>query len=352
MVLSVLLLLCKERPYGPAPLGWRGLFSTVRWAQLFRRPRRREFTSLSVEGVTKKYDDLVAVREVSFELGASECVICIGANGAGKSTLLGMLSGAILPTSGRLCVGGKEVGSRESGAMGMKEYQANVSVVFQENALVPLLTAREHIELLTEMNGGESAVEHYSGALKMGDFLDTAAGDLSGGSKRKLCLAMGLVKKPALLVLDEPTAGVDVEARQMLWRAVGELENLASFINVHSVEEAEAVASRLLVLKKGEVAFMGTPVELRHEFECGYELTLLDGAEGVKETLSVVQGVIPEAKRHKEHECGICLPADLRVADALDALGERRYQLQLDSLEMTITKLIEDEEAECGVRAG
>jgi ABC-type multidrug transport system ATPase subunit len=340
-VICALFNMCVGRPFGLAPLGWRRIFSKRHWRALFVSPKRTDFTGLRTDSLTKCYGELKAVDDMTFSVEGGECVICIGANGAGKTTLLEMLCGAREPTSGTVTACGSDV------FLEPRPFHAVASIVFQDNALHPQLTAREHLEHFRKMNArDDDVVSYYSSVFHMGEFLDTFGANLSGGSKRKLCIALALVKNPQILVLDEPTAGVDVEARQNIWRALAGLTGLASFINAHSVEEAEAFASKLLVMKKGQKEFMGSPAELRAEFKCGYEVTLLGENPDAQSALALVQSVVPEAEINPEHENTLMLPADLRMSDALAALGDAHYIVHLESLETTITKLIEDEEAE------
>jgi ABC-type multidrug transport system ATPase subunit len=181
---------------------------------------------------------------------------------------------------------------------------------------------------------------------KMRDFIDNFSENLSGGSKRKLCLAVALAKNPQMLVCDEPCAGIDVEARQMIWRTISAYPEMTAFINVHSIDEAESMTSRILVMSQGRAKFLGTPAEMREEFKCGYEIAILDESAPMDEILSRVKQVVPEARVDADHERTLMLPADLRVGAALEALGDVEYTLHLDSMEITIRKMIEDDEAQ------
>jgi ABC-type multidrug transport system ATPase subunit len=127
---------------------------------------------------------------------------------------------------------------------------------------------------------------------------------------------------------------------------------MTGFISVHSVEEAESVCSRMLVLKKGKTAFIGTAAELRNEYKCGYRLTFLGENVEMDRILEVVQTVIPEASAREDFSNMLVLPVDLKVADVLEVLeakkselGIGRYTVQIEGLEETMRKIIEDEEA-------
>jgi ABC-type multidrug transport system ATPase subunit len=181
---------------------------------------------------------------------------------------------------------------------------------------------------------------------KMRDFIHNFSDNLSGGSKRKLCLAIALAKNPIVLLCDEPCAGIDVEARQMIWRAISSYTDMTAFINVHSIDEAESMTSRILVMSQGRVKFLGTPAEMREEFKCGYRVAILDDSASMDEIISRVRNVVPEVRVDNEHERTLLLPADLRVGAALEVIGDVKYIVHLDSMEITIRKMIEDDEVQ------
>jgi ABC-type multidrug transport system ATPase subunit len=346
LILCVLFNLCIPRPFGVAPIGWRRLLHPSSWKL---RPRRREadsFTGVTVESITKKYDTgTLAVSDVSIAVEPGECLLCVGANGAGKSTLLEMLCGCRQPTSGAITACNSNIFEDA------QAYHRTLGVVFQDNALIPQYTAREHIELCARLQGHTeetiaAMLDLFISMFKMRDFIDNASENLSGGSKRKLCLAMALAKDPQVLVCDEPCAGIDVEARQIIWRAISAYPEMTSFINVHSIDEAESMTSRVLVMSQGRVKFMGSPAQMRDEFQCGYEVAIL--GEGPKNDIYPIVGrvnqAVPEVRISPDRPNVLLLPADLRVLAALEAIGDVQYLVHLDSLEITIRKMIEDDE--------
>jgi ABC-type multidrug transport system ATPase subunit len=343
-VLCLILNFCKAPPFGLPPIGWSRLFKLAAWRALFKRSELVEFTRVDIENVTKVYNKkITAVSDVSFSIEKGECILCVGANGAGKSTLLEMLSGAREPTEGTVSACGSDI------FVDTRSYHTVLSIVFQDNSLIPTYTAREHIEFFARLNGKGDAeikdlVHLFASMFKMKPFLDNTSENLSGGSKRKLCLAIALVKDPQVLVCDEPCAGIDVEARQTIWRAISSYPQMTSFINVHSIDEAESMTSRILVMSQGKVRFLGSPAEMREAFECGYEIAVLDETP-MEQILANVAEVVPEVKLSPDHDRTLMLPADLRVGAALQAMGDANYVVQLDSIEITIRKMIEDDEA-------
>jgi ABC-type multidrug transport system ATPase subunit len=346
LIICILFNMCNPRPFGLPPIGWRRLFKVSAWKSLFKRTSYVEFVSVDVENVRKVYDKkIVAVDHIDLSIQQSECILCVGANGAGKSTLLEMLCGAREPTSGTITACGSNI------FVETRAYHAILSIVFQDNALIPNYTTREHITLFNRLNGKteieiQQSIDKFVSLFKMRDFIDNFSDNLSGGSKRKLCIAIALLKNPQVLVCDEPCAGIDVEARQMIWRAISSYSDMTSFINVHSIDEAESMTSRILVMSQGRAKFLGTPAEMREEFKCGYEVAILDESVSMEDILTRVREIVPEVRVEIEHERTLLLPADLRVGAALEAIGEVNYIVHLDSMEITIRKMIEDDEAQ------
>jgi ABC-type multidrug transport system ATPase subunit len=351
LFICILFNLCNPRPFGLAPIGWSHLFDGSAWKRYFKRTSYEEFKSVDVEGVGKIYDGkIVAVDHIDLSIKEGECILCVGANGAGKSTLLEMLCGAREPTSGTITACGSNI------FVDTHAYHAILSIVFQDNALIPTYTAREHIALFARLCGRTEAqvnesIDGFNSMFKMRDFINNSSENLSGGSKRKLCLAIALVKNPLVLICDEPCAGIDVEARQMIWRAISSYSEMTAFINVHSIDEAESMTSRILVMSQGRAKFLGTPAAMRDEFKCGYQVAILDDSLEMEEIVFRVRDVVPEVRLDAEHERTLLLPADLRVGGALEAIGDVKYIVHLDSMEITIRKMIEDDEAQNPINA-
>ncbi len=201
-------------------------------------------TVLTVAGVGKRYGDREALRGVSFSAVAGERLAVIGPNGAGKTTLLQILAGSL----------GSDGGEVKAPRLGW---------VPQAAALYSKLTVRENLELFARLErAGEGAVERM---LELtGLPADDQAGRLSGGSRQRLNIAVGLLGDPPLLLLDEPSAALDPRQRERLWTFITGLEATVLY-TTHDVAEAERYADRVLVLADGELLFTGTPDALRAE---------------------------------------------------------------------------------------
>ena len=204
--------------------------------------------ALTAEGVTKRYGSRLALRDVSFAAGQGELVAVIGPNGAGKTTLLQILAGALPPTSGRVSLRPEDVGW-----------------VPQQPALYRKLSVQENLKLFARLEKApHDAVERMLEQTGLRDRAGDEVGRLSGGNQQRLNIAIGLLRSPAALLLDEPSAALDPRQRERLWGFIGGLasEGTAVVYSTHDVGEAERYADRVLVLADGELLFTGTPTEL------------------------------------------------------------------------------------------
>jgi len=206
--------------------------------------------ALRADGVSKRYGDRAALRDVSFTAGRGELVAIIGPNGAGKTTLLQIVAGALAPNSGAVSLAPAQVGW-----------------VPQQPALYAKLSVAENLRLfarLEKVPDVEASVarmlEQTGLAARAGD----EVGRLSGGNQQRVNIAIGLLRSPAALLLDEPSASLDPRQRERLWEFIGGLaaEGTAVVYSTHDVGEAERYADRVLVLADGELLFTGTPAEL------------------------------------------------------------------------------------------
>jgi ABC-2 type transport system ATP-binding protein len=208
---------------------------------------------LSAEGVSKRYGDRDALRSVSFELAPGELVAVIGPNGAGKTTLLSILAGIQAPTAGSI--------SRPAGEVGWVPQQA---------AVYSKLTVAENLRLfarLEKVPDPEAAVRDMLEQTDLRERADDELGQLSGGNRQRVNIAVGLLADPPVLLLDEPSSSLDPRQRERLWSFVGGLAERGTSVlfSTHNVTEADRHADRLLVLADGELLFTGTPEGLASE---------------------------------------------------------------------------------------
>jgi ABC-2 type transport system ATP-binding protein len=212
--------------------------------------------SISVNSVTKRYEgvrgNLNALQNVSLQIEEGEFFGLLGPNGAGKTTLISILAGLIRATDGSITVHGHDV---------QKDFAAArkaLGVVPQELVFDPFFSVRESLRIQSGYFGvknNDDWIDELLQSLGLTDKQDANMRQLSGGMKRRVLVAQALVHKPPVIVLDEPTAGVDVELRQTLWQFIAKLNKLGStvLLTTHYLEEAEALCSRLAMLKNGKV---------------------------------------------------------------------------------------------------
>ena len=209
-------------------------------------------SAISIQQLSKQYPNLTALDEVSFEVKQGEFFGLLGPNGAGKTTLISILAGLTRANSGSAHVMGFDVRS---------EYQRArraLGVVPQELSFDPFFTVRETLRWQSGYFGikqNDAWIDELLESLGLTDKSDTNMRALSGGMKRRVLVAQALVHRPQVIILDEPTAGVDVELRQSLWAFISRLhrEGHTIILTTHYLEEAEQLCERIAILKKGEL---------------------------------------------------------------------------------------------------
>ncbi|MFV0434517.1 MAG: ABC transporter ATP-binding protein [Leucobacter sp.] len=221
---------------------------------------------VTVERLTKRYRDVTAVDDVSFQVPAGSVFAFLGTNGAGKSTTINCLTTVLTPTSGTLTVAGHDVASDGDAV------RSSIGVVFQESLLDNMLTVRENLAVrarpyLSTREAIRTRIADLSALVELDDFIDRRYGKLSGGQKRRADIARALVHDPRILFLDEPTTGLDPASRRVMWRTIHQLRErtgLTVFLTTHYMEETEE-AERVCIIERGRIIADGTPAELRAE---------------------------------------------------------------------------------------
>ena len=216
-------------------------------------------TAIAAEHVTKRFGGFEAVSDVSFEVPGGQFLAVLGPNGAGKTTTLEMLEGFSAPTSGTLRVLGTDP------HRGSRAWRARIGLVLQSTSLDPGLTVRDTLALFAGLYPDPRPVGEAIEIAGLAADASTKVGVLSGGQRRRVDLAIGIIGRPAVLFLDEPTTALDPEARRHTWTAV---ENLATsgttiVLTTHYIDEADHLAQRILVLADGRIAADTTPARLR-----------------------------------------------------------------------------------------
>ena len=218
-------------------------------------------SAISFKHLTKHYGSLVALNDVSLEIEEGEFFGLLGPNGAGKTTLISILAGLCRPTAGSVEVMGHDVQAD------FREARRLLGIVPQELVFDPFFTVRETLQFQSGYfgikNNGEwiDEILHHLG---LADKANKNMRALSGGMKRRVLVAQALVHRPPVIVLDEPTAGVDVELRQSLWKFISRLnqEGHTIVLTTHYLEEAQELCGRIAMLKKGQIVALDTTANL------------------------------------------------------------------------------------------
>ena len=224
--------------------------------------------AIAVESVEKRYGTFQALAGVSLEVAEGEFFALLGPNGAGKTTLISALAGLTRPNAGQLSVMGHDV------VTDYKAARRALGIVPQEIVFDPFFSVRETLRFQAGYFGIprstflDNWIDELLGKLSLTDKADQNMRQLSGGMKRRVLVAQALVHKPPVIVLDEPTAGVDVELRQTLWQFIRELNTAGNTIllTTHYLEEAQQLCSRIAMLKAGKIVAMDTTEHLLNAF--------------------------------------------------------------------------------------
>jgi ABC-2 type transport system ATP-binding protein len=244
---------------------------------------------IEIDGVTRRYGDLVAVRDVSVQIGTGQIVGLLGHNGAGKTTLMKMLTGFLEPTSGTLRVGGRDVVDER------QEAQRQIGYLPENAPLYPEMLVQDYLLMMAELRGvpsgkRERAVSIAAVRTGLGDHLVKPISTLSKGYRQRVGIAQAIVHEPKLLVLDEPTNGLDPVQIQSIRELIQRLGRQATIIlSTHIMQEVEAVCDRVLIMIGGSLV-EDAPLS-RLLSSNTVHLTLPADTESVRGTLAEVEGV-------------------------------------------------------------
>jgi ABC-2 type transport system ATP-binding protein len=210
-----------------------------------------------LESVNKHYGQVRALADFNFEVHAGELVALLGPNGAGKTTAIRLLLGLARPNSGKLTVFGGDPASTET--------HMRVGAMMQVGRVPETLRVREHVDLFSSYYPSPLPIAETLAIAGLEDLKDRKFGTLSGGQKQRVLFALAICGDPDLLFLDEPTVGLDVEARYLLWDEIRSLlrRGKTVVLTTHYLEEADALADRVAVINKGRIIAQGAPAEIK-----------------------------------------------------------------------------------------
>src|SRR5215471_9048283 len=272
-----------------------------------------------LDGVSKNYGDVRALCGVNFHVRAGEVVALLGPNGAGKTTAVKLLLGLLQPNSGKVRVFGGDPTNPEN--------RMRTGAMLQVGRVPETLRVREHIDLFASYYLDPMPAPQVLAASGLQQLGDRKFGELSGGQRQRVLFALALCGNPDLLFLDEPTVGLDVEARRMLWDEIRQLVRRGKtvLLTTHYMDEADALADRVVVINKGSVVRQGTPSEIKAK-TAGRRIRCITRLE--LETVLGIPGVIAVRRDREAYE--------IQVSQAEPVLRELlRVDTHLSGVEVT-----------------
>lgn len=281
-----------------------------------------------VEHLTKKFGDFTADDDLTFTVEQGEIFGILGPNGAGKSTLIRMLNTLLPPTSGRAIVMGHDVVSRTA------QVRREIGVIPQANTVDADLTALESLDLYARFYGMPRRERHERArellqAVGLWDWRDKIAGTYSGGMRRRLEIARGLIHRPRLFFLDEPTTGLDPQSRRVIWELLEALRaqgGLTILLCTHYMDEADRLCDRLAIIDHGKIVALGTPRELKASVP-GQDILTVEFLRDVDDELLAALKELPEvreAAREEAHTARLMLAADVVPLEGITGISHAR----------------------------
>lgn len=275
--------------------------------------------AIETRGLGKRFGDLAAVDGVDLTIERGELFALLGPNGAGKTTTIKMLCCLLRPTSGTARVLGHDV---QAEPLSVKQV---VDISPQETAIAEHLNAWENLELMA----GLYAVERTTTRRKAGELLEMVGlverasekvKKYSGGMKRRLSIAMALVSDPEVLILDEPTLGLDAQSRRAIWSHIEDLKGTKTILHTtHYLEEADALADRIAIIDEGKIIASGTPAELKRSISDG-QVVSVEAAGLTQESVAALSEISTDVRRTNG---GLEIKGDLHLYDIVDVLRPR-----------------------------
>ena len=247
---------------------------------------------IEISNLSKSYDKLKAVDDLSFAVKKGQLFAFLGENGAGKSTTISIMCGTLKKDQGKIVINGLSLDTD------LEKISAQIGVVFQNSVLDGVLSVKDNLYLRASLYGivGVQAKERVKYLAKVLDFEDLL--NKTGGQRRRIDVARALIHNPKILILDEPTTGLDPHTRRTLWSVIENLrkkEKITVFLTTHYMEET-ADADYVVILEKGKISAEGTPLELKNKYT-GDFVTVYHASESKIKKLGLKYEVLPDAIR-------------------------------------------------------
>jgi ABC-2 type transport system ATP-binding protein len=282
--------------------------------------------AIETQRLTKRFGEFTAVDNLDFEVQVGSVVALLGPNGAGKTTTVRMLATLLRPDSGSARVAGHDVVSEAS------RVRELIALTGQFAALDKNLTARENLILMARLRDRSNAVakqiaDQLIDRLDIGEFRDRLVKNLSGGERRRVDLAAGLIDRPYVLVLDEPTAGLDPRSRQVVWSTIRELvaDGVTLLLTTQYLEEADALADRVVLIDHGRSVAAGTPAQLKAQVGQQRVDVIAADTSAYEELISLLENQFEISLLSEQRTISIAAPDEVgdlaRVAAVIEASG-------------------------------
>ena len=307
--------------------------------------------SMKVRGLRKNFGDKTAVDGLDLDMFKGQIFALLGHNGAGKTTTISMLTGMLAPTAGEMTVDNLDFRTD------MTQIRKTLGVCPQHDILFKTLTVEEHLYLFCKFKGitnKSEVAELINAKLEDVDLLEkrtTKAGNLSGGQKRKLSLAIALIGGSTIVMLDEPTSGMDLTARRRMWDMLKrEKRGRIIILTTHYMEEADILADRIAIMSQGKLYCLGSPLFLKKRFGVGYNLSIVKEVQGSQQPdfskiEALVQRQIPESRVFNTASAEILfeipLECSFRFKNFFTELDASMKKLQIETYGISVTTLEE-----------
>lgn len=304
-----------------------------------------------VRGLRKHFDNKTAVDGVDMEMFRGQIFALLGHNGAGKTTTISMLTGLLKPTAGSMTVNGFDFKTD------MQDIRRTLGVCPQHDILFKNLTVYEHLYMFCRFKGIqnhndiENAINEKITEVDLADKRYTRAANLSGGQKRKLSLAIALIGGSQIVMLDEPTSGMDLTARRRMWDMLrNDKRGRIIILTTHYMEEADILADRIAIMSEGKVHCLGSPLFLKNRYGVGYNLTVVrnisaSAKEYSEQITRVINSHLSEVKILSEVSAESSYQIPLSESSKFDKffkeLDERSKELKIDAYGISVTTLEE-----------
>ena len=293
--------------------------------------------SLNVSCLSKTYNGISgsteALKDITFSTKKGELSMIIGPNGAGKSTLINILSGIIPPSKGTIYFNGNLTND-------FSFLQKNLGICFQENVFDEWLTVRENLEMFSKFRGLnrkelQNFMHTFCQSILLDKSFDTISKNISGGQKRKLCIALSVMSLPPLIIMDEPIAGVDTLSRIAIWNSISKIKDSIILATSHALDEAATLASKIMLIEHGKLRFIGSLEMMKQEYQCGYIMSV-EPSQYCEDAYNFCNQIIPSSTLQGSK---IWFPISDNIDIMLKAFDEAMPSLNIKYYSFTVEQI-------------